>query len=102
MCARALMLANSEGMDNAEPPIEALRLHDLRHTAARLMLASGTNMHQVATALGHAGSSITVEVYAHLLPSEVVPSSERDDALMAEERTRAQEALERVRILRRA
>jgi len=72
---RAIALANKEGVDNGEPPIAALRLHDLRHTAASLMLASGMNMHEVATALWHANSSITAKVYAHLLPSEVVRSS---------------------------
>jgi hypothetical protein len=83
-------------------PFPALRLHDLRHTAASLMLASGMNMHEVATALGHANSSITAKVYAHLLPSEVVRSSERYDAWMEQERTRAQEAADSVTVLRRA
>lgn len=99
---RAIALANQEGVENGEPPIAAPRLHDLRHTAASLILASGMNMHEVATALGHANSSITAKVYAHLLPTEVVRSSERYDAWMSEESTRAKEARERVTVLRRA
>lgn len=70
--------------------LEPLRLHDLRHTAASLALASGMNMHEVAAQLGHANSSITATVYAHLLPSEVIRSSERYDAWVAAERQRAE------------
>lgn len=48
------------------PPI---RLHDLRHTAATLMLAQGTPVHIVSRILGHASASITLSLYAHWLPS---------------------------------
>lgn len=71
--------------------MDGLRLHDLRHTAASLMLASGMTMLEVSEQLGHADSSITARVYAHVLPSEAVRSSERYDAWVAAERVRAAE-----------
>ncbi|MFE5480523.1 tyrosine-type recombinase/integrase [Nocardia sp. NPDC056541] len=43
------------------PPI---RFHDLRHTAASLMLASGSDMKMVSEVLGHSDLAITGNIYA--------------------------------------
>lgn len=45
------------------------RLHDLRHSAAVLMLTQGVPIHIVSGRLGHANPSITLAIYAHFLPS---------------------------------
>lgn len=45
------------------------RLHDLRHSAAVLMLTQGVPIHIVSGRLGHANPSITLTIYAHFLPS---------------------------------
>jgi integrase len=42
------------------PPV---RLHDLSHAAASLMLASGSSMKVVSTVLGHSSTAITSDVY---------------------------------------
>ena len=47
-----------------------IRLHDLRHTAATLLLRAGTPAHVVAQRLGHASPSITMDVYAHTLEDQ--------------------------------
>lgn len=44
------------------------RFHDLRHTAASLLLGEGVPVPVVSQLLGHADSSITLKVYAHMLP----------------------------------
>lgn len=47
-----------------------IRFHDLRHTAASLMLNNGAFDVLVASQrLGHAQPSITLDVYGHLMPS---------------------------------
>jgi hypothetical protein len=53
------------------------------------MLASGMHMQEVAAQLGHADATVTAKVYTHLLPTEVIRSSERYDAWLASERERA-------------
>ena len=48
--------------------LEHLRLHDLRHTAATLMLLAAVNPKVVSERLGHATVSITLDLYSHVLP----------------------------------
>jgi integrase len=44
-----------------------IRFHDLRHTAATLMLADGVPLVTVSKILGHASPAITAAIYAHSL-----------------------------------
>jgi integrase len=61
-----------------------MRLHDLRHAHATLLLASGTPMRLIAEQLGHANPGITSRVYAHVLESQQRAAIERlDDDLAA-------------------
>ena len=53
---------------NASLP--SIRFHDLRHTAASLMLNNGIPIFIVSKRLGHAQPSITLDVYGHLIPSK--------------------------------
>jgi integrase len=43
-----------------------MRLHDLRHSCASLMLASGVSLKQIQEWLGHSDFSLTANTYAHL------------------------------------
>lgn len=58
------------------PAIEALgwgglRIHDLRHTAASLAIASGADVKAVQAMLGHASATMTLDLYGHLLDSRL-------------------------------
>lgn len=46
-----------------------IRFHDLRHTAASLMLNHGVPILIVSKRLGHAQPSITLDVYGHIMPN---------------------------------
>jgi integrase len=48
--------------------VPTIRFHDLRHTAATLLLARGVNVKVVSEMLGHATISITLSLYGHVLP----------------------------------
>lgn len=52
----------------AKSGLRRIRLHDCRHTAASLMLASGVPVKVVSELLGHASPTITLSIYAHVLP----------------------------------
>ena len=45
-----------------------IRFHDLRHTHASLLVASGIPVKVVSERLGHAHPSFTIHTYQHLLP----------------------------------
>jgi integrase len=61
---------------------ESIRLYDLRHTCATLLLAIGENPKVVSERLGHANVSITLDVYAHVLPSMQQAASEKLETLL--------------------
>jgi len=48
--------------------ITPVRFHDLRHTAATLLLAQGVNVKVVSEMLGHSSVAITLTLYGHVLP----------------------------------
>ena len=45
-----------------------IRLHDLRHTHATLLLTAREPVHVVSQRLGHASAVVTMTIYAHVLP----------------------------------
>ncbi len=46
-----------------------IRLHDLRHTHATLMIAAGVPVKVVSERLGHSTPAFTMTVYQHVLPA---------------------------------
>jgi integrase len=49
--------------------LPAMRFHDLRHSAATIMLTMGVHPKIVQEILGHSNISITLNTYSHVLPS---------------------------------
>jgi len=45
-----------------------IRLHDLRHTCATLLLIKGVHPRYVQELLGRANISITLDIYSHVIP----------------------------------
>ncbi|GHO77967.1 site-specific integrase [Ktedonobacter sp. SOSP1-85] len=46
-----------------------IRFHDLRHSAATIMLSMGVHFKVIHEILGHSSSRITLDIYAHVLPA---------------------------------
>ena len=63
------------------PP--TLRVHDMRHTAASLQIASGAGVKVVQQQLGHRTATMTLDRYAHLFPDELDALSSALDSLKA-------------------
>jgi len=51
-----------------EAALPDIRFHDLRHTAASQMLINGVDILTVTKRLGHAKSSVTLDIYGHITP----------------------------------
>jgi integrase len=58
-----------------------LRVHDLRHTAAALQIASGAGVKLVQRQLGHLTATMTLDRYGHLFPDELDALSNALDGL---------------------
>jgi integrase len=50
--------------------IDSGRFHDLRHLHASVLLSQGHPVNAVAARLGHASPTVTLSVYAHVLPGQ--------------------------------
>ena len=58
-----------------------IRFHELRHTAATLMLGRGINPKIVSEMLGHAQISVTLDLYSHVTPTMQREAAEALDAV---------------------
>jgi integrase len=48
--------------------LRAIRIHDLRHTFASLLLQQGESVTYVKEQMGHHSIQVTVDTYGHLVP----------------------------------
>lgn len=62
--------------------LPAVRLYDLRHTAATLALSAGVPPKVVAEQLGHASAAFTLDIYSHVLPHMQAVAATRVEALL--------------------
>lgn len=66
---------------------EGLRIHDLRHTAASLMIMSGATVKDVQAALGHKSAAMTLDLYSGWWDTGLDDVGARMDALVRGGRT---------------
>ncbi len=62
---------------------ESIRLYDLRHSCATLLLAANENPKVVGERLGHASIRMTMDVYSHVLPSMQRAASDKLEILLS-------------------
>lgn len=58
------------------------RFHDLRHTAASLLLAQGVHPRVVMEILGHARISMTMDTYSHVMPMALTDAAAKMDSIL--------------------
>jgi integrase len=62
--------------------LSGLEIHELRHTAASLMINHGGDPKLIQTQLGHSSISITYDIYGHLFPDRLDQLAARLDRLI--------------------
>ena len=61
-----------------------MRFHDLRHSAASLLLAQGLSPRVIMEVLGHSQIGLTMNTYAHVLPALQREAAEAMDKLLGQ------------------
>ena len=59
-----------------------IRLYDLRHTCATLLLSAGENPKVVSERLGHASITLTLDTYSHVLPNMQEAAAEKLEGIL--------------------
>lgn len=67
----------------AENGLPQIRLHDLRHGHATLLLQRGIPAKMVSERLGHSSITITLDLYSHVSPEMAKMAAESLNGLMA-------------------
>lgn len=63
--------------------VDAIGLHECRHTFASLMIAAGVNAKALSAYLGHASVSVTYDIYGHLMPGSEAEAANLFDGYIA-------------------
>ena len=63
--------------------LQALTLHEARHTYASLMIAAGVNAKALSRWMGHANIGIAFDLYGHLMPGSEAEGAALLDAYLA-------------------
>jgi integrase len=69
--------------------LRQIRLHDVRHSYATDALRSGVPVKVVSQRLGHADITVTLRVYAHVMPGDDEQAAEMAEHLVTQKRGRA-------------
>ena len=68
-----------------EAGVPDVRFHDLRHTAATLLLVQGVDPRTTIETLGHSQISLTLNTYSHVLPRLQREAAAKIDEILAGE-----------------
>jgi integrase len=61
---------------------ESIRFHDLRHSAASLLLAQGIQLRAIMELLGHSTIALTANTYSHVMPSMMQDMADKMDSIL--------------------
>ena len=78
----------------AKAGLPNMRLHDLRHSAATLLLAQNVNPRVVMEILGHSRISMTLDTYGHVMYASIREATDKVSAILWERKDPEDKGLE--------
>jgi integrase len=79
-----LEAANTAEKEKPNPVLlPRVRFHDLRHSAASMLIAAGVELAEVSMLLGHSELRVTLDFYAHLQKQTAAKAARHMDAMLA-------------------
>jgi integrase len=67
----------------ADPTFPRVTVHEMRHTAASLLIQSGANVKTVQRQLGHKTATMTLDQYGHLFDDDLDDVADKMDDIVA-------------------
>jgi integrase len=67
-----------------DPTFPRVTVHEMRHTAASLLIQSGANVKTVQRQLGHKTATMTLDQYGHLFDDDLDDVADKMDDIVAE------------------
>jgi integrase len=67
----------------AKAELPESRFHDLRHSAASLLLAQGVPMRNIMELLGHSSITLTADTYSHVMAPALRETADKMDVILA-------------------
>jgi integrase len=67
----------------ADAKLPRIRLYDLRHSHATLLMSAGEHPKVVQEPLGHSSIQLTLDTYSHVIPGMQERATDRLEALLA-------------------
>ncbi|MDX3766620.1 MULTISPECIES: site-specific integrase [unclassified Streptomyces] len=71
-----------------EARVRRVRVHDIRHTCASLLLAQGVDARTIMETLGHSTITMTLDTYAHVMGATLRTASDRNGRRVGPRRIR--------------
>jgi integrase len=68
--------------------VPRIRFHDLRHSAASLLLAQGVPLRMIMEQLGHSSIALTANTYAHVMPAAMRDVADKMELILGAGRMR--------------
>ncbi|MFE9310362.1 tyrosine-type recombinase/integrase [Streptomyces sp. NPDC088353] len=62
--------------------VRRVRVHDLRHACASLLLAQGVDARTIMETLGHSTITMTLDTYAHVMGTTLRAAADRMDDML--------------------
>lgn len=69
-------------LETAQPKLPIVRFHDLRHSAASLLIAEGVELVEASMLLGHSELRVTADLYSHLQKQNAARAAKKMDAIL--------------------
>jgi hypothetical protein len=70
----------------SDPTFPRVTVHEMRHTAASLLIQSGANVKTVQLQLGHKTATMTLDQYGHMFDDDLDEVADKMDDIVAEGR----------------
>ena len=74
-------MVDEQNVEGAEIT-ERLWLHQARYTCASFMIAAGVNGKALSSFMGHSSTTVTLDLYGHLMPGTEAEGAALPDAIL--------------------